>query len=333
MRIDLTDTDASRIAAELVRGRRRVGSPAMGMVLTLIVVVDEKEADRALAAAEEASKEHPARILGVIIGSRQPASTVDAEIRIAAGTPGESVLLWLRGEVTEHSESVVLPLLLPDSPVVVWWPSRAPDDPARDPLGALAQRRITDAAGVQRNKQGAMSTQCHAYSPGNTDLAWTRITLWRAMLASAVDQYPSKITAARVRAERISPSADLLTAWLSTRLKVDVDRGASRGPGITEVVLETGDGEIRIERPDGRLAALTLPGQPERPVALKRRGIAELLAEELRRLDPDEVYQQTVASMVRIEAGKAKGVKGIKGAGAGAAKRSGGNTKSRAKGG
>ena len=289
MRINLTDTDASRIAAELVRGRRRVGSPAMGMVLTLIVVVDEKEADRALEAAGEASKEHPARILGVIIGSRQPSSTVDAEIRIAAGTPGESVLLWLRGEVADHSESVVLPLLLPDSPVVVWWPSRAPDDPAGDPLGALAQRRITDAAGVPRNKQLAMSTQCHAYAPGNTDLAWTRITLWRAMLASALDQYPAKVSAARVRAERISPSADLLTAWLTARLKVDVDRGASRGPGITEVVLQTGDGEIRIERPDGRLAALTLPGQPERPVAQKRRDVSELQAEELRLLDHYEI--------------------------------------------
>jgi len=318
MRINLTNTDASRIAAELVRGRRRVGSPAMGMVLTLIVVVDEKEADAALEAATEASKEHPARILGVIIGSRQPTSTVDAEIRIAAGAPGESVLLWLRGEVSEHSESVVLPLLLPDSPVVVWWPSRAPDEPARDPLGALAQRRITDAAGAPRNKQRAMSTQCHNYAHGNTDLAWTRITLWRAMLASALDQHPAKVTAASVRAERISPSADLLAAWLTARLKVDVVRGSSRGPGITEVVLQTRDGEIRIERPDGRLAALTLPGQPERPVALKRRGISELLAEELRRLDADEIYEQTVASMVRLDtrergASKASGRTGAKG--------------------
>jgi glucose-6-phosphate dehydrogenase assembly protein OpcA len=307
MRINLTDTDSSEIAAELVRARRRAGSPAMGMVLTLIVVVDEKEADRALEAAEEASKEHPARILGVIRGSAQPASSVDAEIRIGAGTTGESVLLWLRGEVTWHSESVVLPLLLADSPVVVWWPSRAPDDPAADPLGALAQRRITDAAGVPRHKQVAMSTQCRNYSPGNTDLAWTRITGWRAMLASALDQHPAKVTAAGVRAERISPSADLLAAWLSARLKVPVERSSSRGPGITQVVLQTREGDIRIERPDGRLAALTLPGQPERPIALKRREVAELLAEELRRLDPDEIYEQTVASMVRIEKQKAKG--------------------------
>ncbi len=306
MRINLTETTASAIAAELVRARRRAGSPAMGMVLTLIVVVDEKEADAALDAAEEASKEHPARILGVLRGSRQPASRVDAEIRIGAGTTGESVLLWLRGEVTEHSESVVLPLLLPDSPVVVWWPSRAPDDPAADPLGALAQRRITDAAGAPRHKQLAMSTQCRFYSPGNTDLAWTRITGWRAMLAAALDQHPARVTGASVRAERISPSADLLAAWLTARLKVPVQRGSSRGPGITEVVLQTSDGEIRIERPDGVLAALTLPGQPDRPVALKRRQVAELLAEELRRLDPDEIYEQTVSSMVKIENQKAE---------------------------
>jgi glucose-6-phosphate dehydrogenase assembly protein OpcA len=208
--------------------------------------------------------------------------------------------------VTGHSESVVTPLLLPDSPVVVWWPSRAPDDPAAEPLGALAQRRITDAAGAPRQKQQAMSTQCRHYSPGNTDLAWTRITGWRAMLAAALDQHPAKVTAASVRAERVSPSADLLAAWLAARLRVPVERNTSRGPGITQVVMRTGDGEIRIERPDGVLASLTLPGQPDRPVALKRRSVAELLAEELRRLDPDEIYEQTVASMVKIEKQKAK---------------------------
>ncbi|HWL97092.1 MAG TPA: glucose-6-phosphate dehydrogenase assembly protein OpcA [Nocardioidaceae bacterium] len=307
MRIDLVDTNANAIAAELLQARRRAGSPAMGMVLTLIVVADERDADEALTAAEEASKEHPARILGVIKGSRQASSQVDAQVRIGAGTTGESVLIWLRGEVSDHSESVVMPLLLADSPVVVWWPTRAPDDPAADPLGALAQRRITDAAGAHRHKQAAMSTQCHHYSPGNTDLAWTRITLWRAMLAAALDQHPAKVTAASVRAERVSPSAELLSAWLTARLKIAVERRSSRGPGITEVVMQTADGEIRIERPDGRLAALTLPGQPDRPVALKRRDIAELLAEELRRLDPDEIYEQTVDSLVKIESQRAKG--------------------------
>jgi hypothetical protein len=37
----------------------------------------------------------------------------------------------------------------------------------------------------------------------------------------------------------------------------------------------------------------TTPGRPDRPIALKRRALPELLAEELRRLDEDDVYAAT----------------------------------------
>ena len=110
------------------------------------------------------------------------------------------------------------------------------------------------------------------------------------------------MVAASVTAERISPSADLLSAWLSDRLRVDVDRKSSDGPGITSVVLETKRGPVSIVREDGKLATLSTPGDPDRPVALKRRGIDELLAEELRRLDPDDVYAATVKKMVKLNA-------------------------------
>jgi len=43
---------------------------------------------------------------------------------------------------------------------------------------------------------------------------------------------------------------------------------------------------------------LRRPGEPERRVALHRRDTAELLSEELRRLDPDEVYAETIAPFV-----------------------------------
>ena len=42
--------------------------------------------------------------------------------------------------------------------------------------------------------------------------------------------------------------------------------------------------------PEGPLATLTLPGQPPRTMALKVRATSELIAEELRRLDADEMY-------------------------------------------
>jgi glucose-6-phosphate dehydrogenase assembly protein OpcA len=273
----------------------------MGMVMTLVIVVDEDAAQDAMEAARESSHEHPARVLGVILGDGRGHAEVNAQVGTGSGWGGETALIRLKGEVVRHPESVVLPLLLPDSPVVVWWPAHPPDDPAADPLGALAQRRITDAAAAQRSKTRAIHTQCTTYAKGNTDLAWTRITPWRALLAAALDQQPLKIRRASVSAERISPSAELLKAWLSDRLKVPVERHNSAGPGITEVTLETKDGPIRIARTDGKLATYSSPGRPDRPVALKRRTLPELLAEELRRLDEDDIYKAAAKRLLKLD--------------------------------
>ena len=299
--IELVDTNAAGIAAEFVRARTRAGSPAMGMVMTLIIVVDEEESETAMRAAREASYEHPARVLGVILGDGRGAAEINAQVGTGNGWTGETALIRLRGEVVKHPESVVLPLLLPDSPVAIWWPCHPPEDPAADPLGALAQRRITDAAAARRGRSRAIHQQCAVYAKGNTDLAWTRLTPWRALLAAALDQHPLKVTGASISAERISPSADLLDAWLRDRLRVEVERTASDGPGITEVVLETREGPIRIDRPDGRLATFTSPGRPDRPIALKRRAVPELLAEELRRLDEDDVYAATAQRLAKMQ--------------------------------
>ena len=298
--IELVDTNAAGIAAEFVASRLRAGSPAMSMVMTLIIVVDEDDSEDAMRVARQASHEHPARVVGVILGDARGASEINAQVGTGAGWTGETALIRLKGEVVRHAESVVLPLLLPDSPVAIWWPADPPEDPAGDPLGRLAQRRITDAAAATRGKGKAIHLQCSSYAAGNTDLAWTRITPWRALLAAALDQQPLKVIGGSVTAERISPSAELLVAWLSDRLKVHVDRKSSRGPGITEVRLDTKAGPIVISRLDGRLATYSSPDRPDRPVALKRRQLPELLAEELRRLDEDDVYAATARKLMRL---------------------------------
>jgi glucose-6-phosphate dehydrogenase assembly protein OpcA len=309
MNIDLTDTTSSRINAALVRARRASGSPAVGMVLTLVIVTDEGNHYDALKAASEASKEHPARILVVIKRpGRSPrekaAARLDAEVRVGGETgTGETVLLRLHGELSAHAYSVVLPLLLPDAPVVVWWPDEAPAHPAEDLLGTLAQRRITDAAAAE-DPASALGARAEVYAPGDTDLAWTRITPWRSVLAAALDQKHAAISAASVEGEEYNPSAELLGMWLADRLAVPVERRVSDGPGITAVRLATEDGVICLDRPDGSLAKLAVPGQPDRHVALHRRATAELIAEELRRLDPDEAYAQAVRVGVgRLSAG------------------------------
>jgi hypothetical protein len=117
-------------------------------------------------------------------------------------------------------------------------------------------------------------------------------------MAAALDQYPTKVTGAEVAAARGNPSAELMAAWLQSRLKVPVELRNSRGPGVTAVRLFTPSGPIALTRPDGAIATFSVPGQPDRPVALKRRTTSELLSEELRRLDPDDVYAKTLACMV-----------------------------------
>jgi glucose-6-phosphate dehydrogenase assembly protein OpcA len=299
MNIDLTDTTSSRINAAMIRARRSIGAPAVGMVLTLVVVTDEGNHYDALKAAGDASKEHPSRILVVI---RRPGRSprdhkvarLDAEVRVGGESGvGETVLLRLHGELAEHAYSVVLPLLLPDAPVVVWWPEDAPQTPSEDMLGQLAARRITDAAATE-DPVAALALRAETYTPGDTDLAWTRITPWRSVLAAALDQRHAKVTHAVVEGEAYNPSTELLGLWLAQRLGVPVERKVSEGPGLTGVGLSTADGDIRLSRPSGSLAELAMPGQPDRGVALQRRTTSDLIAEELRRLDPDEPYAAAV---------------------------------------
>ncbi|WP_250403814.1 glucose-6-phosphate dehydrogenase assembly protein OpcA [Streptomyces cellostaticus] len=300
MKIDLTGTTAGAINKALVRGRRAIGTPAVGMVLTLVIVTDEENAYDALKAANDASREHPSRTLVVIKRvSRSPrdrtSSRLDAEVRVGAeaGT-GETVVLRLYGEVSEQAESVVLPLLLPDAPVVVWWPVNAPLDPANDPLGALAQRRVTDTYAAEQPVR-ELSARAETYAPGDTDLSWTRITPWRSMLAAALDQVVCEVKAVEVEGEEFNPSCELLAMWLADRLDVPVRRSLSAGPGLTAVRMDTSEGPITLDRADGSLATLAIEGQPARAVALKRRETAELIAEELRRLDPDDTYASALA--------------------------------------
>jgi glucose-6-phosphate dehydrogenase assembly protein OpcA len=140
------------------------------------------------------------------------------------------------------------------------------------------------------------------YTPGDTDLAWTRLTLWRAMLASALDLPPyEKVVSAEVAGEADSPSTELLAAWLASGLKIPVTRSkAVRGEGICNVSLDRKSGGVQLTRPDGRVGTLVQPGQPERRVALQRRSVRDCLAEELRRLDPDEVYELALRSLGKV---------------------------------
>jgi glucose-6-phosphate dehydrogenase assembly protein OpcA len=159
----------------------------------------------------------------------------------------------------------------------------------------MAQRRITDAARARQPRRELVRLG-KVYAPGDTDMSWTRLTLWRGLLAAALDQPPyEKVEHVTVTGASDSPSTDLLAAWLAASLRCPVLRTRTHaGSGMSSVRMERRGGNIDLVRADSPVATLIQPGQPQRQIGLHRRGIAECLAEELRRLEPDAVYQEAL---------------------------------------
>jgi len=296
--VDLPDTTTGELSKRLVRMRADVGAMALSRVLTLVIVVDDLDSEQAITVANEASRQHPSRILVLVHGPGRGRSRLDGQIRVGGDAGASEVFVCrLMGPLVKHAASVVTPLLLPDSPIVAWWPRQAPTDLSLDPIGAMAQRRITDAVHLRGTPRTVLRRLARTYTPGDTDLAWGRITRWRGLLAAALDQAPFEpVESAVVRGAPDSPSADLLAAWLHARLRcpVTVERSKASS-GVIGASLTRASGILDLHRPEeGNVATLTAPGQPVRTIALAHRSDAECLAEELRRLDIDEIYEQAL---------------------------------------
>ena len=307
----LSDTTSAAVAKALSAERRAAGAATIGLVLTFIVVVGEDHVDSTVASARAASMSHPCRVIAVVPGDTGDANRLDAEVSVGGESgPGEAIVLRLSGELLDHADSVVLPLLAPDTPVVTWWAGAPPEDPAGEPLGALASRRVTDTY-RSADPRASLRARARQYQPGDTDLAWTRDTLWRSVIAAVVDALPGPVTGATVVTEHGNPSAALIASWLQVRLGVEVVVVDGPGPAITEVRMTADDRDVdgappvefTLTRPDGHTATLTRTGEPDRQLPLPIRAMGDLLAEELARLDPDEPYADALAGITAVAEG------------------------------
>jgi glucose-6-phosphate dehydrogenase assembly protein OpcA len=302
----LWDTTGSEVLRALLAERRAAGALASGLALSLVVVVDEKRVQEAETAATIAAAAHPCRLLIVVRRSLDVDNRLDAEVQVGGRLgPTEAVVMRMHGRLTLHAESVVLPLLAPDAPVVTWWHGAPPDDIATDALGVLANRRVTDCAQAQ-DPVAALAQRADNFAPGDTDLAWTRTTPWRSLLASALDAVDARPVSATIGTEAGNPSAALICGWLRSRLGIEATVEQSSGPGVTSVEIRTERADstpyvVRLARPDGRLATLTRGDEGERQLPLPRRQLGDLLAEELRRMDPDFVYAEALGAVVGVD--------------------------------
>jgi glucose-6-phosphate dehydrogenase assembly protein OpcA len=301
MIVDLPDTTTTAVNKKLDELRAKSGAVTMGRVLTLIIAPDsDAMLEDSIEAANGASHEHPSRVIVVTRDDPEAAEArLDAQLRSGGDTgASEIVVLRLFGPLAGHADSVVIPFLLPDIPVVAWWPDIAPAVPAQDPLGKLAIRRITHATNCT-DPLTAIKSRLAGYTAGDTDLAWSRVTYWRALLTSAVDQKPHEpIESALVSGLKTEPALDVLAGWLAGR----IDGPVHRAVGELKVELERKSETIVLSRPqEGTTATLSRTSKPEALVPLARRETRECLAEDLRRLDPDEIYFSALQGIDKVQ--------------------------------
>lgn len=316
MIIELSDTTTSAISKRLVSVREEGGAVALGRVLTLVISTDRMTNEAAIRAANQASGEHPMRVIVVdFVDPGAEKARIDAEIRVG-GDAGASdvVILHVSGPAASDPETLVQALLLPDAPVIAWWPDGAVESVSEQALGRIAQLRITDASEHDADPFAPLELLARGYQPGDSDFAWTRLTHWRAQLAAALDQPPYEpIDSVEVCGRRHSPATILMAAWLRLRLDVpvtlvDEDDDIAATSGLHSVRLHRASGTLEFERLNESTVRLTQPNLPSQYIPMHLRDLTDVLAEELRSLAPDTMYGEVLqrgvpmlASEVRSE--------------------------------
>ena len=301
MIITLKNTTSAEVASRIVELRDERGSAALSRVLTLLICVpDMIDVDNAIEISDAVSREHPCRVIVIV----EPESTegtarLNAQIRVgdAAGL-SDIIILEPRGEAASNIDSLVMPLLQSDTPVVTYWPVTPPANPGEHPLGRLAAKRITDsrATPCPMDTLSALST---VYTPGDTDLAWAGVTLWRALLAAVAEDFDRLPSSIRVAGNATHPSPFLVAAWLHHQLGVHVERVVDpEALTITDITFFFDDDTtVSLSRSaTSSVARLSRPGLEDRSVNLARRSVQDSLMEDLRRLDPDVYYGELLTT-------------------------------------
>lgn len=235
-----------RDVAETAQSRGGSGSNAvtMAQVLNLIVHADSQDAaNEYMADTQKITGRHPCRVLAVVEDPRGADAPVQAWVSMFCQIPPaggrqvccEQVMIVSGGESLRQIPAAVLPLLMSDLPVFLWWPNGSPfDDYVFRQLADSLDRLIIDSAtfespegALQRMASRLKSTWPHI---SGTDINWGRLTHWREVVASFFDApdlrpYLDRVTSVTIEYAQSAQGkpvnraqALMLAGWLASRL-------------------------------------------------------------------------------------------------------------------
>jgi glucose-6-phosphate dehydrogenase assembly protein OpcA len=248
---------------------------ARSSVSNLVVIAGRPEtAQRCAAVIAATAGRHPSRSL--ILGAADPDGPPGLEARVEAlavpspaggfWTGAETVYVTARGETGRHLASIIVPLLVHDLPVALWWPGNPQFHSHRaDRLLGLADRLIVDGsewADDGLDRLAGMATVAGETGLPVADFALLRQARWREALASVYDLPDLRPHLHSVRAVGVEyavsgdhPSglANIVrpvyhVAWLAARLGMSVESPMRRGAdGRLTAVLRQGNHQVAAE--------------------------------------------------------------------------------------
>jgi glucose-6-phosphate dehydrogenase assembly protein OpcA len=216
--------------------------PAVSRACALNLILYSTDEDAETTASnllDEISMSHPCRAL-LAISRRSEGSSLEAWVsaRCHLPVPGaikqiccEQITVRWRGEGVHELPSVVLPLIVSDLPVVLWWRTGSFDRAAMGPFLPKVDRLVIDSARWSTPWSGLREIAAFASETGAvpilSDLSWTRLTAWREAIASAFDSAGAGLSVDDLGQianldlaydEPAQSQVALLTAWLANRL-------------------------------------------------------------------------------------------------------------------
>jgi glucose-6-phosphate dehydrogenase assembly protein OpcA len=232
-----------RDVAEAAQAKGGVQAVTMAQVLNLIARAGSYDAANSYRNdIAGITGRHPARVIATVADQSEGDMPVQAWVSIHCELPpgggrqvcAEQVTVAAGGESVRQIPAAVIPLLIPDLPVFLWWPQGSPfDDYLFRNLAPNLNRLIVDSATFE-NPEG-VTAKMPALMRSNwpkiamTDMNWGRLTRWREMVASFFDgptlrPYLDQIDTVTIDfalsqrggINRVQPM--LLAGWLASRL-------------------------------------------------------------------------------------------------------------------
>jgi glucose-6-phosphate dehydrogenase assembly protein OpcA len=287
--------------------------------MTLVVLAEESEDVSALSETVAAlMPEHPARTILIRLrgaGEHTLAERVYAQCWMPFGQRRqiccEQIEITASDAALADLAPVVLPLAVPDLPVIVWCRSaRLVDMPEFHAIAAMARKVVLDSAALP-DGHSALRRVAEIARRGVMvgDLSWTRLTRWREMLAQIFESRSCQAMLGRISKVRVNfggvyeISAWYFGAWIVNALaEADVHPelnvvGSTEGRYL-RVKIEGEGLKVELARSDERLEItvndLTQVTNLPQPTEYL------LLREELGIVRQDPVFGRALASAARL---------------------------------